>query len=29
LTEPVAAIIDSEIANGRYKDVSAALNAAA
>ena len=29
LTEPVAAIIDSEIANGRYKDVSAALNDAA
>ena len=29
LTEPVAAIIDSEIANGRYKDMSAALNDAA
>jgi hypothetical protein len=29
LTEPVASIIDSEIANGRYKDVSAALNDAA
>jgi hypothetical protein len=29
LTEPVAAVIESEVANGRYKDVSAALNDAA